>query len=191
MIAASPVADTDAQLVTGEKKSSNFWQIFWTAVLTASATAGLGLIGQDKAAQWAAQREEKTKEVTEFVTHAQKFDALVGEYISKLNAGQSTTKERKALQDNLLAQYNSLDTAKTNLDEQGSHRATAYQNEIGALGDMLNQDPVVLEARPVIQAIADARSANVCVVYDLRKEVNLPTVVTDKKRCEAESIKNA
>jgi hypothetical protein len=170
--------------VTREKHSSGLWQIILTSVITAVVTAALGIWGQDKAAQWADQRQHRTQEVTQFVEAAQKFDVLVTNYMTKLNADQDASKERAALHENIQQQFNLLETAKTNLNDLSNQRATDYQNDLADLGEKLDLSLPAADAQPVAQAIADTRAANVCVVYDLRKKAGLPAVVTDKDRCE-------
>ncbi|HEY0013176.1 MAG TPA: hypothetical protein VGB79_10035 [Allosphingosinicella sp.] len=151
-----------------------------SAVLTSAGALGV----QYYSSLWQQQRTDRATEVTKFVDSAQQFDTLVTRFMRPFIAGRDTSTAKQALRDNLQQQYNLLETAKTHLDERRARRATEYQALIAGIGPELDKSLPAPQAQQLVQAIADARAANVCVIYDLRESAGLQPIPTDRELCE-------
>lgn len=158
------------------------------SISSAVLASGLSLAVQFYSTKWQEQRATRISEVSKFVESSQQFDSLVTKFMTPFLKGEDTRLQQQAIRDNIQSQYNLLETARANLEPAQSARAKEYEDSLARVGEELDRGLPALKAKALVQAIADTRVQNVCVVFDLRKEADLPVIASDSQPC-AEDLK--
>jgi hypothetical protein len=166
-----------------KKEMSTRALVVVASISSALLSSGLALGVQYFGTLWQDQRAERIKEVSAFVDSAQRFDQLVTNFMGPFLEGRDDAAARKALRDNIQTQHQLIETAKANLPLGEARRASQYQDELVKVGVELDRGLPAPQARALVQAIVDTKATGICVIYDLREQAGLPTVISDREAC--------
>lgn len=166
---------------------SNHWSMnarTW-AVSIASAVGAtlLGLIGQSFMFSYQAEQTQRTATVSKFVEVSQQFDRNVSDFMAPFLQGKDSKTQREALRKNIQDQFLALEQAEGVLPKAEERRAKAYRDALVEVDTQLGRNEVAAKARHLVQAIANAREANVCVTYFLKDKVGLSVSADDATYC--------
>ncbi|WP_205693859.1 hypothetical protein [Croceicoccus ponticola] len=143
----------------------------------------LGLIGQSFMFSYQAEQTQRSASVTKFVEVSQQFDRNVSDFMGPFLQGVDSEAQREALRKNIQDQFLALEQAEGVLPESEESRAKAYRDALVEVDAQLGRNDPAPKARGLVQAIADAREANVCVTYFMKDEVGLSVSSNDAEYC--------
>tara|TARA_R110000868_G_scaffold305573_7_gene566620 strand:- start:6921 stop:7454 length:534 start_codon:yes stop_codon:yes gene_type:complete len=163
----------------GNSKFASFINSIFTAFLAAlMATAGSIYI-------WSLQtkKSERSAEVAKFIDVSQQFDRSFTDFMGPFLKGDDDTAARETLRRNIQDQFLALERASAILPEGGSGRAARYQERLVLVSTELDKRLPAPKARALLQAVADAKDASVCVTFDLRVAASMDVSPDDKRHC--------
>lgn len=128
-------------------------------------------------------RQERAIEVTKFLDVARQFDGKFTAFMTPFLAGQDDKAERIAVRNNIQDQFKALEGAANSLEGERFDLAMAYKAKLVTVATELDRNQPAPEAKTLMQAVAAAKDAEVCVTYYLRDEAGLDTSAKDEKDC--------
>jgi hypothetical protein len=154
-----------------------------TSIVAAVGAAALSLVGQYILSSYQAQQTQRTAAVTKFIEVSQQFDRSVTEFMTPYLAGKTSDAQREALRKNIQEQFLALEQTEGILPAGKEARASAYKEALVDVDGRLGETVAAPKARKLVQAIANARDANVCVAYFMKAEVGLSVSADDASYC--------
>lgn len=156
----------------------------WFApIVSAVGVSVLGLIGQYVLFSYQNAQTQRSATVSKFMEVSQQFDRNVAEFMAPFLQGKDSKQQREALRKNIQDQFLALEQAKGILPASEEARAKAYEDALVEVGTQLDRNEPAPKARGLVQAIANAREANVCVTYFMKDEVGLSVSSDDAEYC--------
>lgn len=153
------------------------------SIISAVGATALGLIGQSYMFSYQAQQTQRSATVTKFVEVSQQFDRNVSDFMAPFLQGKDNKAQREALRKNIQDQFLALEQAEGVLPAAEERRAKAYRDALVEVDTQLGRNDPAPKARGLVQAIANAREANVCVTYYMKDEVGLSVSSDDAEYC--------
>lgn len=156
------------------------------AVSIASAVGAtvLGLVGQYGLFSYQAQQTQRSATASKFIEVSQQFDRSVAEFMTPFLEGKDSKAQREALRKNIQDQFLALEQSEGILPAAEEARARAYRNALVEVNAQLGGKNPAPKAQKLVQAIANAREANVCVAYFMKDEVGLGVSSDDTEYCK-------
>lgn len=158
----------------------------WFApIVSAVGVSALGLIGQYFVFSYQTQQTQRSAMVMQFVDVSQQFDRNVAEFMGPFLDGKASDAQREALRKNIQDQFLALEQSEGILPAAEERRAKAYRDALVDVNFQLGRNERAPKARALVQAIANAREANVCVTFFMKDEVGLSVSDADAEYCNS------
>lgn len=181
MTAAAPSPPTPSSPNSGPWMSK---AMMWgTSIVAAVGAAALSLVGQYTLNSYQTQQAQRTAAVSKFVDVSQQFDRAVAEFMAPYLAGKDSETQREALRKNIQDQFLALEQTEGVMPDGKAFRAKAYKDALVDVDGRLSEAVAAPKAKKLVQAIANARDANVCVAFFMKSEVGLSVSADDASYC--------
>ena len=157
--------------------------VLTSSALSALGAASLSVVGAGLLWTYQTDRSERAAEATKFIDVSQQFDRNVTDMMGPFLQGKKDSSQREALRKNIQDQFLALERAIAILPAERTKNARVYQSTLVSVGTELDKNLPAPQARDLIQAIADAKEAAICVTYDLRDAAGMAVSSEDEQYC--------
>lgn len=157
----------------------------WFApIVSAVGVSALGFVGQYALFSYQTQQTQRSATASKFIEVSQQFDRSVAEFMAPFLDGKDSKTQREALRKNIQDQFLALEQSEGILPAAEERRAKAYRDALVEVNSQLGKNVPAPKAHALVQAIANAREANVCVAFFMKDEVGLSVSADDAEYCE-------
>lgn len=157
--------------------------VFTSASISAIGASVLSVVGAGVLWSYQTDRSERAADATKFIDVSQQFDRTVSDFMTPFLVGKDDAAQREILRKNIQDQFLAIERASTSLPLDRYDNIKRYQATLVTVGTELDKKLPAPEARALVQAIADAKEASVCVTFDLRKAASMSVSDADAEYC--------